>query len=65
MKVGVLIVKNQEFIEATREPSVIFWVAKFDGILGPGFQEISIGNVLLVWCDMVKQLGIVPEVVQQ
>ena len=65
MKVGVLIVKNQEFIEATREPSVIFWVAKFDGILGLGFQEISIGNVLLVWCDMVKQLGIVPEVVQQ
>ncbi|XP_020595069.1 aspartic proteinase-like, partial [Phalaenopsis equestris] len=49
VSVGSLVVKEQVFIEATREPSVTFLVAKFDGILGLGFQEISIGNVVPVW----------------
>lgn len=39
----------QVFIEATREPSVTFMVAKFDGILGLGFKEISVGNVPPLW----------------
>lgn len=39
----------QEFIEATREPSITFLVAKFDGILGLGFQEISVGKAVPVW----------------
>ncbi|XP_057962427.1 aspartic proteinase-like [Malania oleifera] len=55
VKVGDVFVKNQEFIEATREPSVTFLVAKFDGILGLGFQEISVGNAVPVWYNMVKQ----------
>ncbi|KAL5981697.1 hypothetical protein ACLOJK_015760 [Asimina triloba] len=42
--VGDLIVKDQVFIEATREGSLSFLVSKFDGILGLGFQEISVGN---------------------
>uniref|UniRef100_A0A0E0JM18 Peptidase A1 domain-containing protein n=1 Tax=Oryza punctata TaxID=4537 RepID=A0A0E0JM18_ORYPU len=41
VKVGDVSVKNQDFIEATREPSITFMVAKFDGILGLGFKEIS------------------------
>ncbi|KAK2992497.1 hypothetical protein RJ640_005644 [Escallonia rubra] len=60
VKVGDLIVKNQEFIEATREPGVTFLVAKFDGILGLGFREISVGNSTPVWYNMVKQ-GLVKE----
>ncbi|KAM7262775.1 hypothetical protein ACFE04_000458 [Oxalis oulophora] len=44
-----------EFIEATREPGVTFLVAKFDGILGLGFQEISVGNATPVWYNMIKQ----------
>lgn len=40
---------SQEFIEATSEPGVTFLVAKFDGILGLGFQEISVGNAVPVW----------------
>lgn len=40
---------SQEFIEATREPSITFLVAKFDGILGLGFKEISVGNAVPVW----------------
>ncbi|XP_010916100.1 aspartic proteinase oryzasin-1 [Elaeis guineensis] len=53
--VGELTIKNQVFIEATREPSITFMVAKFDGILGLGFKEISVGNVVPVWDNMVNQ----------
>ncbi|KAK6124503.1 hypothetical protein DH2020_041756 [Rehmannia glutinosa] len=52
VKVGDLVVKGQEFIEATREPSVTFLVAKFDGILGLGFKEISVGNATPVWYEL-------------
>ncbi|PSS10378.1 Aspartic proteinase [Actinidia chinensis var. chinensis] len=60
VKVGDLVVKDQEFIEATREPSVTFMVAKFDGILGLGFREISVGDAVPVWENMVKQ-GLIKE----
>ncbi|KAF1890797.1 hypothetical protein Lal_00043094 [Lupinus albus] len=60
VKVGDVLVKNQIFIEATREPGVTFIAAKFDGILGLGFQEISVGNAVPVWYNMVKQ-GLVEE----
>ncbi|KAF7120239.1 hypothetical protein RHSIM_Rhsim13G0152000 [Rhododendron simsii] len=60
VKVGDLVVKDQEFIEATREPSITFLVAKFDGILGLGFREISVGGAAPVWDNMVKQ-GLIKE----
>ncbi|GMH12041.1 hypothetical protein Nepgr_013882 [Nepenthes gracilis] len=60
VKLGDLVVENQDFIEATREPSITFVAAKFDGILGLGFQEISVGNAVPVWYNMVKQ-GLVNE----
>ncbi|KAG5024020.1 hypothetical protein JHK85_020362 [Glycine max] len=60
VRVGDIFVKNQEFIEATREPGVTFLAAKFDGILGLGFQEISVGNAVPVWYNMVDQ-GLIKE----
>ncbi|GKV39586.1 hypothetical protein SLEP1_g47341 [Rubroshorea leprosula] len=60
VQVGDLVVQDQEFIEATREPSITFMAAKFDGILGLGFQEISVGKAVPVWYNMVEQ-GLVKE----
>ncbi|OIV91073.1 hypothetical protein TanjilG_17033 [Lupinus angustifolius] len=55
VKVGNLIVKNQDFIEATREGSLSFVLAKFDGLFGLGFQEISVENAVPVWYNIVQQ----------
>ncbi|OVA16625.1 Peptidase A1 [Macleaya cordata] len=64
VQVGDLVVKDQDFIETTREGSLTFVLAKFDGILGLGFQEISVGNAVPVWymCryNMIAQ-GLVSE----
>eukprot|EP01018_Ginkgo_biloba_P010104 Gb_24363 [translate_table: standard] len=53
--VGDLVVKDQVFTEATHEPGLTFLVAKFDGILGLGFQQIAVENVMPIWYNMVKQ----------
>ncbi|XP_074321063.1 aspartic proteinase-like isoform X1 [Silene latifolia] len=55
VEIGDLTVKNQVFIEATREASLTFLLGKFDGILGLGFQEIAVKNVTPVWYNMVGQ----------
>ncbi|GMN61784.1 hypothetical protein TIFTF001_030873 [Ficus carica] len=55
VRVGGLVVHNQDFIEATREPSITLLAAKFDGVFGLGFQEISVGNAVPVWYNMVNQ----------
>ncbi|PKA66567.1 Aspartic proteinase oryzasin-1 [Apostasia shenzhenica] len=60
LTVGDLVVKDQVFIEATREPGVTFLVAKFDGILGLGFKEISVDNVVPMWYNMIDQ-GLIKE----
>ncbi|KAG6529872.1 hypothetical protein ZIOFF_012087 [Zingiber officinale] len=58
--VGDLVGNDQVFVEATKEPSITFLLGKFDGILGLGFQEISVGNVTPVWYNMIEQ-GLVKE----
>lgn len=49
VQVGDLSVKNQDFIEATSEPGSVFVSSKFDGILGLGFQTISVRNAVPLW----------------
>uniref|UniRef100_A0A0D9V393 Peptidase A1 domain-containing protein n=1 Tax=Leersia perrieri TaxID=77586 RepID=A0A0D9V393_9ORYZ len=53
--IGDLVVKNQEFIEATHEPGLTFLAAKFDGILGLGFKEISVEGADPVWYNIIQQ----------
>uniref|UniRef100_A0A7N0TMY7 Peptidase A1 domain-containing protein n=1 Tax=Kalanchoe fedtschenkoi TaxID=63787 RepID=A0A7N0TMY7_KALFE len=62
VRIGNLVVINQQFIEATVEQSLTFLVARFDGILGLGFREISVGSAIPVWYNMVSQ-GLVREAV--
>ncbi|KAK8669593.1 hypothetical protein V6N13_107019 [Hibiscus sabdariffa] len=60
--VGDLVVKNQEIVEAIKESDLTFLLAKSNGILGLGFQEILVGNVVPVWYNMVNQ-GLVQQLV--
>ncbi|CAN6358470.1 unnamed protein product [Urochloa humidicola] len=53
--VGDLVVKGQKFIETTREPSISFILGKFDGILGLGYPEISVGKAPPIWQSMQEQ----------
>jgi cathepsin D len=58
--IGGLGAVGQLFAEATNEPGVAFLAAKFDGILGMGWPEISVNNILPVWFTLVNQ-GLVSE----
>ncbi|XP_047330244.1 aspartic proteinase oryzasin-1-like [Impatiens glandulifera] len=55
VSVGGLTIKNQDFIEATRLYGSVFDFTKFDGILGLGFQEISVRDVVPIWYNMMNQ----------
>nr|KAJ0211101.1 hypothetical protein LSAT_V11C400180910 [Lactuca sativa] len=47
--VGDIVIEDQDFIEAISEPGITLLGGKFDGILGLGFKEISLDNVIPIW----------------
>lgn len=60
LRIGSLNVKRQTFGEAITQPGVTFVAAKFDGVLGLGFHDISAQAVVPPLYNMVLQ-GLISE----
>jgi saccharopepsin len=55
MSIGDLKVKDQLFAEATEEPGLAFAFGRFDGILGLGYDTISVNKIPPPFYNMVDQ----------
>ncbi|XP_050219879.1 aspartic proteinase A1-like isoform X2 [Mercurialis annua] len=55
IKLGDATVRDQEFVEVTKQGVLPFVGTQFDGILGLGFQDIAVGQATPVWSNMVRQ----------
>ncbi|KAB8074696.1 aspartic peptidase domain-containing protein [Aspergillus leporis] len=55
IKIGDLKVKDQLFAEATQEPGLAFAFGRFDGILGLGFDTISVNKITPPFYSMLDQ----------
>ncbi|CAK7208955.1 aspartic proteinase precursor [Sporothrix curviconia] len=55
VNIGNLQIKKQEFAEATEEPGLAFAFGRFDGILGLGFDTISVNKIVPPFYSMVNQ----------
>jgi saccharopepsin len=53
--IGDLKIKNQDFAEATSEPGLAFAFGRFDGILGLGFDTISVNGIVPPFYQMIEQ----------
>jgi len=60
VNIGGLAIKDQGFAEATALPGLTFAVGRFDGILGLGFDTISVDGVVPPWYNLLSQ-GLVKE----
>ena len=53
--IGDLKIKNQDFGEVTQEPGLAFAFGRFDGILGLGFDSISVNKIIPPFYNMIAQ----------
>ncbi|KAL1843567.1 hypothetical protein VTJ49DRAFT_850 [Mycothermus thermophilus] len=55
MTIGDITIKEQDFAEATSEPGLAFAFGRFDGILGLGYDTISVNKIVPPFYKMVEQ----------
>jgi saccharopepsin len=55
MSIGDLTIPKQDFAEATEEPGLAFAFGRFDGILGLGYDTISVNKVVPPFYNMIDQ----------
>jgi len=55
MSIGDLKIKDQIFAEATEEPGLAFAFGRFDGILGLGYDTISVNKIPPPFYNMIDQ----------
>jgi saccharopepsin len=55
LQIGDLKVKNQDFAEATSEPGLAFAFGRFDGIMGLGYNTISVNGIVPPFYNMLDQ----------
>jgi saccharopepsin len=55
MTIGDITIKGQDFAEATSEPGLAFAFGRFDGILGLGYDRISVNGIVPPFYKMLEQ----------
>ena len=60
VQIGDTIIKNQDFAEATQEPGLAFAFGRFDGIMGLGYDAISVNKIVPPFYNMIDQ-GLIDE----
>ena len=55
MQIGDLKIKHQDFAEATQEPGLAFAFGRFDGIMGLGYDTISVNKIVPPFYSMIDQ----------
>lgn len=55
LTIGDLKIKHQDFGETTEEPGLAFAFGRFDGILGMGYDTISVDQVVPPFYNMIDQ----------
>lgn len=53
--IGDLTIKHQDFAEATSEPGLAFAFGRFDGIMGLGYDTISVNHIVPPFYNMINQ----------
>ncbi|KAF8424127.1 aspartic peptidase domain-containing protein [Tirmania nivea] len=53
--IGDLTIKGQDFAEATSEPGLAFAFGRFDGIMGLGYDTISVNHIVPPFYNLVGQ----------
>ncbi|RYP71831.1 hypothetical protein DL770_008069 [Monosporascus sp. CRB-9-2] len=53
--IGDITVTGQDFAEATSEPGLAFAFGRFDGILGLGFDRLSVNGIVPPFYNMINQ----------